>query len=105
MCWYFAERMTDLERAAGNSAPTPLGLIHTSWGGTIAEMWVPNATLYDADLGCKNVTGGPPHQRDDYLNGALYNGMVMPWANTSLSGVLWRRPACEMKCPSFLGAR
>ena len=94
---YFAESMVDHERSLLKSgdALTPVGLVHASWGGTIAEMWIPNATLYDADKGCKNVTGGPPFQRDDYANGALFNGMVRPWANSSFAAVLWyprRRP-------------
>ena len=88
MCWFFAAALTDVERAAGRD-PAPLGLVHSSWGGTIAEMWLPNATLYGASAGCLNTTGGPPYQRKDYANGALYNGMVRPWVNYSVAGVLW----------------
>ena len=59
-------------------------------------MWLPNATLYAR---CRNTTGGPPYQRDDYANGALFNGMVAPWVNYTMKGAIWyqvgrRRVVC-----------
>lgn len=61
----------------------PLGLIGSHWGGTMVEMWQPNATL-NAQV-CKNDTGGAwaPWQlkRWDIAGGALYNGMVLPYVN------------------------
>ncbi|KAK7235849.1 hypothetical protein SO694_00064188 [Aureococcus anophagefferens] len=67
MCWFFAA-WAPRTRARAKAATAP-GLVHSSWGGTIAEMWLPNATLYDASAGCLNATGGPPYQRKDYANG------------------------------------
>ena len=91
-CWFFAAALGDAERARRADAGeperplTPIGLVGSYWGGTTIEMWTPNATLYDS---CTNTTGGPPDQRDDYANGALFNGMVAPWVNSSLAGVIW----------------
>eukprot|EP01051_Picozoa_sp_SAG22_P017010 SAG22_NODE_2529_length_2473_cov_3.477675_3_plen_119_part_00 len=43
-CWHFAEQLTDYMEA--NDEPVvPIGLIGSHWGGTMVEMWQPNATL------------------------------------------------------------
>jgi hypothetical protein len=54
-CWYFGQGLQDLQEAAGEDI-TPLGLVHSAWGGTMVEMWQPNATLKAGE--CKNASGG-----------------------------------------------
>ena len=79
-CWHFGEQLTDYMEANGEEI-VPLGLIGSHWGGTMVEMWQPNATL-NAQV-CKNDTGHPwePKQmaRWDIGGGGLYNGMVLPF--------------------------
>ena len=88
-CWYFAEALSELTPA---SERVPVGLVAATWGGTMVEMWTPNSTLLRSG-GCRNATGArwAPAQmnRWDIAAGALYNGMIKPWANYTVKGVLW----------------
>jgi sialate O-acetylesterase len=66
----------------------PIGLIHTSWGGTRAEAWT-----------SKEVLNGHPMfahehkspQKNGNPNGAsaLYNGMINPIKNYTIKGAIW----------------
>ena len=89
-CWHFAEQLTDYMEAK-NEPVVPIGLIGSHWGGTMVEMWQPNATL-NAQV-CKNSTGHPwaPDQmkRWDIAGGGLYNGQVLPYVNMTIKGALW----------------
>ncbi len=67
----------------------PIGLIHSSWGGTIAEAWTPKAAL-EAEPSLKYLVpaevklGNNPNQGT-----ALYNGMIAPLLPYSIKGVIW----------------
>lgn len=76
--------------AANKTAPI-LGLIQSAWGGTEIDDWIVNASISK----CKNATGAPEPNRqgpggavypDD---GALNNGMIAPFLNMTIFGVLW----------------
>ena len=87
-CWHFAEALVDAAAARGEP-PVPLGLVGSYWGGTMIEMWMPNATVGS----CRNASGrawAPSQmQRWDIAAGALFNGMVAPLVNTSITGAIW----------------
>lgn len=103
-CWYFGQHLQDLQSANGEEV-VPLGLVHSAWGGTMVEMWTPNATLLKpagggggggaggGGGGCKNASGSPwsPSQlhRWDISAAALYQGMVAPFINTTIVGAVW----------------
>jgi sialate O-acetylesterase len=57
----------------------PVGLIHTSWGGTASEEWTSMKVLeaHPAHLG--------KHQRQ----GKLYNGMIAPLIPFAIKGAIW----------------
>lgn len=70
----------------------PIGLIHASWGGTLAEAWVSQdslsrasdlKTLYDFGL-----TSGDNTNRQD-RHGYLFNGMISPLQRFPIKGVIW----------------
>jgi sialate O-acetylesterase len=68
--YYFGR---DLQKALN----VPVGLIHSSWGGTPAERWTSAPTLDKApDL------KGPK-------NSDLYNGMIAPLQPFAIKGVTW----------------
>lgn len=57
----------------------PVGLIHTSWGGTPAEAWTsPKALAADPHLAGMAKTGG-----------RLYNGMIYPLQPFAIKGAIW----------------
>jgi sialate O-acetylesterase len=70
---YFFGR--DLQKALG----VPIGLIHTSVGGTAAEEWT-----------SKSVLEGDPALKDLAPRGSkLYNGMIAPLLPYAIRGVIW----------------
>jgi sialate O-acetylesterase len=58
----------------------PIGLIHTSWGGTPAEFWTSRKTL-DADPALKPLAHGD--------SSCLYNGMIAPLIPFAIRGAIW----------------
>lgn len=62
----------------------PVGLIHTSWGGTRIETWMSKAALEAA--GVKETTGEKPGANSA---SALYNGMLYPLLNYTVKGAVW----------------
>jgi sialate O-acetylesterase len=68
----------------------PVGLINTSWGGTICEAWTSRQTLEtDADFQAildraKVFKPGQPNQAS-----VLYNGMISPLIPFGIRGAIW----------------
>jgi sialate O-acetylesterase len=58
----------------------PIGLIHTSWGGTPAEFWTSRKTL-EADAELKRLAHGE--------SSCLYNGMIAPLIPFAIRGAIW----------------
>ncbi len=68
----------------------PVGLVNTSWGGTICEAWTSHSKLEsDQDFApilerSANFKPGNPNQ-----GAALYNGMIHPLVPLSMRGAIW----------------
>jgi len=88
----FAKR--DLNKALD----VPIGLIHSSWGGTVAEAWTPRQELeqhapfkYLVDNLDKakqqNKQNAPPNNPN--LPTVLYNGMIQPLHPFAFRGAIW----------------
>jgi sialate O-acetylesterase len=62
----------------------PVGLIHTSWGGTRIETWMSESALAPYEKAPVNAKAGN-------ANGAsqLYNGMIAPILNYQVKGAIW----------------
>jgi sialate O-acetylesterase len=80
---YFFGR--DLQKALG----VPVGLINTSWGGTLAEAWTSRAGLEgNADLKGllpgETIRPGQPNQGT-----VLFNGMIAPLIPYAIKGAIW----------------
>ena len=92
-CWHFAEGLTELAEAAeGEAGVVPYGLLSSSWGGTVVEVWTPNATLQRA--ACAYPGGNATHDWSGQpfgprAGGSLFNGMVAPYVHFSIRGALW----------------
>ena len=70
---YFFAR--DLQKARN----CPVGIIHTSWGGTAAEQW----TKLDI------LKANPAHLGKHGGQGQLYNGMIAPLIPYAIKGAIW----------------
>jgi sialate O-acetylesterase len=62
----------------------PVGLIHTSWGGTRIETWMSKAALEKA-----GVIEKAPDKIGANTASALYNGMIHPILNYRVKGAIW----------------
>jgi sialate O-acetylesterase len=67
----------------------PIGLINTSWGGTVAEAWTPRQALAETDklkelLPKGEIKPGNPNQGT-----VLYNGMIAPLQPFAIKGAIW----------------
>jgi len=83
---YFFGR--DLQKALD----VPIGLIHTSWGGTVAEAWTPKSAL-EADPKLKGLIPTDIKIDDNKPNAnqgtVLYNGMIAPLIPYGIKGAIW----------------
>lgn len=68
----------------------PVGLIHTSVGGTRIELWTP-PTAYQGIAGLENVAKAAAGDRklDNIRIGGLYDPMVKPLAPFGIRGFIW----------------
>ncbi|CAK9076056.1 Sialate O-acetylesterase (H-Lse) (Sialic acid-specific 9-O-acetylesterase) [Durusdinium trenchii] len=79
-CWYFAESLSDRL-----NDDTPIGLIHTAWGGSMIEAWLDNKTIAT----CKNASISAGNQK-------YHDERVMPYSNMTLKGWIWYQGENDM---------
>lgn len=79
--YFFAKK---LQEALG----IPIGLVHSSWGGSSAEAWTDRETLlqYDPDV---NIPTEMPDRVVFQAPTLLYNGMIHPLVGYTLRGAIW----------------
>ena len=82
-CMYFGAELIAAREAAGVDGDVPVGLLQAARGGSQIEAWMPNETLKLCAE--ESLSGGAVP--GDY--GALFYGMVAPFANYSVRGWLW----------------
>lgn len=65
----------------------PVGIIHTSWGGSPAQAWISKevlSTYQDINLDDVDIT-----HRTNHIPTALYNAMINPLIPYTIRGALW----------------
>ena len=77
-------------RVLNRELECPIGMIHTSWGGTLAEAWTSLETLrsdpgYQKILERRVATGTSPQHRAS----SLWNAMIAPLTPFTIKGVIW----------------
>lgn len=80
----------------------PVGIIVSAWGGTAAEVWTPRDDLtgenkYIADEFAKRKPHDFPWPESI---GTLYNGMIYPIKNYTISGAIWYQGESNTQTPS-----
>ena len=119
MCWYFGKNLADkmaeeeekAERTLG-AEPVPIGLVHSSIGGTTIQQWMPPTTVGNStctDNNCGYVeqlsprSPVQPSTEDKCTNTSLvnvwscpsgtcadlYHGMIAPFVNVTIAGAIW----------------
>ncbi len=68
-----------LRRDIQKARNVPVGIIHTSWGGTAAEEWTRLDILKD----------NPKHLGKHPRQAKLYNGMIAPLIPYAIKGAIW----------------
>jgi hypothetical protein len=68
----------------------PIGLIHSSYGGSAVEDWISNETL-NANGGATNPANPCPGpvRPSMGLPSQQYNGQIRPLVNMTLKGAIW----------------
>jgi len=79
--YYFGR---DLRKALG----VPVGLIHSSWGGTPAQAWTP-VEAYAYDRLIAPIPTWPKTGKAHGQPSALYNAMIAPLQPYAIKGVIW----------------
>lgn len=64
----------------------PVGIIHTSWGGSPAEVWMSHETLQTDHQYREQILRNPS---SNWPPSSLYNGMIAPLIPYSLRGAIW----------------
>ncbi|WP_276090241.1 sialate O-acetylesterase [Pedobacter sp. JY14-1] len=88
VAYFFAREIT---RKTG----IPIGLIHTSWGGTIAEAWTSAETLRtlpDFSERLAKIQGNPDdtsEKNNPNRVSVLYNAMIHPYIQFPVKGAIW----------------
>lgn len=65
----------------------PVGLIHSSWGGSPAEVWTPADQLPDTAKATFKKQG--TWTNPEIGAGGLYNFMIAPLTKTAIKGAIW----------------
>ncbi|KAI3388470.1 hypothetical protein SNEBB_009651, partial [Seison nebaliae] len=86
VCWMFGRRLFDKERV-------PIGLINSCYGGSAIQCWVDDDVLDKCDISQnefpKGIIRNERNNIEIYEPKVLWNGMIHPFLNLSITGVLW----------------
>lgn len=90
--YYFGRRLYE-------ELGVPIGLINVSWGGTPAEVWIPedrvtsNPRFVEANAKQRNDPRWPSRP------GVVYNAMIHPLAPAAIAGVIWYQGESNAAAP------
>jgi sialate O-acetylesterase len=81
--YFFAKRLRE------DFKDVPIGLISSAWGGTPAEIWMPEEVIQNNPVLLEAAKKINPEQWGPEQPGRAYNAMIHPFAGYTLAGVLW----------------
>ena len=79
VAYYFGQHLQEI-------LDVPVGMIHTSWGGSIVEAWISKEVLseyQEIDIEEADLKGS------NHVQTALYNAMISPLIPYTIKGALW----------------
>ncbi|TCN51499.1 sialate O-acetylesterase [Flavobacterium circumlabens] len=81
--YFFAKRLReDLKNV-------PIGLISSNWGGTPAEIWIPEEVINNDPLLLENAKKLNEQEYGPRQPGRAYNAMIYPFVGFKIAGTLW----------------
>lgn len=81
--YFFAKRLQeDLKNV-------PIGLISSNWGGTPAEIWMPEEVVQNDPLLLENAKKLNEQEYGPRQPGRAYNAMIYPFIGFKIAGTLW----------------
>ena len=76
-------------RELNQKLDVPIGLIHSSWGGTAAEVWTDKEVINaDPEL-LVNSSNLPVYDQWPRKSGTVFNAMIAPIIPFAIAGVIW----------------
>lgn len=78
--YYFGKKLSDI-------LDVPIGLIHTSWGGSKAEAWMDAQSLSVFEE--ITLPDEIPERQKQHTPTLLYNAMLHPFVGYQIKGVIW----------------
>lgn len=81
--YYFGEQLY-------KSLRVPIGLINTSWGGSIIEAWMPEETLKKyPEVSLKHLSDDKLVKYPHTVASMIYNAMMYPLKDIKIKGMIW----------------
>ena len=81
--YFFAKRLReDLKNV-------PIGLISSNWGGTPAEIWMPEEVIQNDAILLENAKKLNEQEYGPRQPGRAYNAMIYPFVGFKIAGTLW----------------
>ncbi len=80
--YFFSKNLYD-------SLRIPVGVIHSSWGGTPAETWLPEAAVMDDSVLAAGAKKLKFYDWWPVRPGLAYNAMIHPLINYTIAGAIW----------------
>jgi sialate O-acetylesterase len=81
--YFFAQHLQE------NLKGVPIGIINASWGGTPAEIWMPQEVIASDSLLAGAAAKLAPAEWGPTEPARAWNAMVHPFAGLKIAGVLW----------------
>lgn len=87
--WNFSALMYFFGRELHQRLGIPVGLVHSSWGGTPIEVWIPEERITGDRLLHKSAQILKPVPWGPHEPGKAYNAMIHPLIPFKIKGALW----------------
>lgn len=92
LAYFFAEKLH-------KELKVPVGVIVSAWGGTPADVWLPEEKVYQNEV-LKNALPDNPRPWWPVTPGRLYNSMIYPLQPYTVKGALWYQGESNRERPA-----